>query len=457
MYQHRPIKFVCLIWPSSAHGGSNALEHVVVMLKPILGVVLVFALQIHGQGSMQCPGILSDTCTSAAAQTANSTYCEDPAQDLSTLRGIMLKIEQELLENPMPRRCPRRGARGIATSVGTQRHVDNAYASLRDLRFRFGSALPVSVFHWSEVSSDVVQLFQETFGNSVEFVDLSKLKSALRTQKCSTGQKPDGFVVKALAVYHALSHYEHLLWMDADNFILADPAKLFTSEQYVKHGNVFWPDYWNSWVDHEIYDVLTEQRHGPSQFHDTESGQLLLNTCKHQDVLEYVLALNEHSGVTYNYMYGDKDTFRLAFALAGKLQEYWQVRHSPGSTFTTMEASTELTRVHNEAIVMQSSDEEHHDVFQVAQERCRLLGPAFMVGMLQASPSGEPQFLHRTNAEFSVLDLQQIQSEFVLAPRPSREMDELLWQVPYPGASSDDHGLMQHVFLSILMLISVYA
>ena len=64
------------------------------------------------------------------------------------------------------------------------------------------------------------------------------------------------------------------------------------------------------WVDPTIYDVLTDGEHRPSQDSNTESGQLLINTCMHQDVLEYVLALNEHAHVTYTHMYGDKDTFR---------------------------------------------------------------------------------------------------------------------------------------------------
>ncbi len=46
----------------------------------------------------------------------------------------------------------------------------------------------------------------------------------------------------------------------------------------------------------------------------------------HADVLEWLWFLNAHPGVTYKNMYGDKDTFRLAFSLAGKASAFWQAR-----------------------------------------------------------------------------------------------------------------------------------
>lgn len=47
----------------------------------------------------------------------------------------------------------------------------------------------------------------------------------------------------------------------------------------------------------------------------------------HADALEWLWFVNSHSEVIYKLMYGDKDTFRLAFALAGKSDFYEQVPH----------------------------------------------------------------------------------------------------------------------------------
>ena len=42
-------------------------------------------------------------------------------------------------------------------------------------------------------------------------------------------------------------------------------------------------------------------------------------------MLEWLLFLNSHDEFTYQYAYGDKDTFRAAFQLAGKEAQYYQV------------------------------------------------------------------------------------------------------------------------------------
>ena len=49
----------------------------------------------------------------------------------------------------------------------------------------------------------------------------------------------------------------------------------------------------------------------------------------HADVLEWVWFLNAHPEVMYRSMYGDKDTFRLAFHLAGKPEAFAQVAMPP--------------------------------------------------------------------------------------------------------------------------------
>lgn len=46
----------------------------------------------------------------------------------------------------------------------------------------------------------------------------------------------------------------------------------------------------------------------------------------HADALEWLWFVNSHAEVVYKLMYGDKDTFRLAFALAGKPDYFEQVR-----------------------------------------------------------------------------------------------------------------------------------
>ena len=46
----------------------------------------------------------------------------------------------------------------------------------------------------------------------------------------------------------------------------------------------------------------------------------------HDDVLEWIMFLNLHADMLYSIIWGDKDTYRLAFHLAGKARGFSQVQ-----------------------------------------------------------------------------------------------------------------------------------
>ena len=58
-----------------------------------------------------------------------------------------------------------------------------------------------------------------------------------------------------------------------------------------------------------------------------QMAKWLLHRNRHADVLEWVWLLNSYPDVVYRLMHGDKDTFRLAFALAGKSDLFNQVEN----------------------------------------------------------------------------------------------------------------------------------
>ena len=58
--------------------------------------------------------------------------------------------------------------------------------------------------------------------------------------------------------------------------------------------------------------------------------QVMINRVQHLDVLEWVWFLNAFGdGFTYKYMFGDKDTFAFAFALAEKANYYSEINTPP--------------------------------------------------------------------------------------------------------------------------------
>lgn len=62
----------------------------------------------------------------------------------------------------------------------------------------------------------------------------------------------------------------------------------------------------------------------------------------HADVLEWVWFLNSYPEVMYRTMYGDKDTFRIAFHLAGKAEMFSQVRVWPQAVLPKLPIGTGL-------------------------------------------------------------------------------------------------------------------
>lgn len=114
--------------------------------------------------------------------------------------------------------------------------------------------------------------------------------------------------------------------MDSDNLPLLDPSFLFNDPNYIKRGNLFWPDiYCGTPKLHSAlgipYDTNVPQ---------TESGQFVFNREKHWVVLEWLLWLNTRDEITYKLSYGDKDTFKGAFYLAERMEEFYTVEFGLG-------------------------------------------------------------------------------------------------------------------------------
>ena len=93
------------------------------------------------------------------------------------------------------------------------------------------------------------------------------------------------YQMKAMAIM--FSSFEEVLYLDADCAPLQDPALLFSSQEYLQHGAIIWPDFWPSiasrWLPYligltdEKSDMLWHQ-------HTAESGQMVIHKAKHWKV-----------------------------------------------------------------------------------------------------------------------------------------------------------------------------
>jgi hypothetical protein len=75
-----------------------------------------------------------------------------------------------------------------------------------------------------------------------------------------------------------------------------------------------------------LWQPLLSAGKGRLKQRDTESGQLLLDLVTHADVAEWALWINSFGEQIYNAVWGDKDTYALAFAVAGKAHRFTQVQ-----------------------------------------------------------------------------------------------------------------------------------
>ncbi|KXZ53028.1 hypothetical protein GPECTOR_8g395 [Gonium pectorale] len=201
--------------------------------------------------------------------------------------------------------------RGIVMVSGGLRYMVSAWISIAMLR-RSGSSLPVEMwFPVLEYPTAAVVEALRARGVTCRAFAVADLDQA-------------GYALKVAAIM--LSSFSEVLFLDADNFPLADPQPLFESEQYRRAGCVFWRDYWAPTAVPALARVLgiPPADMPASTF---EAGQMLIDKRRHWRGMRVALYFNYYNEVWYNlftdYMgWGDKETFYYAFLAAREAVYY---------------------------------------------------------------------------------------------------------------------------------------
>ena len=140
--------------------------------------------------------------------------------DISKMSELYTAVqEQKGFQNST--NCPQ-GKMGIGMGVGTQAQVNNAFVSLKILRSKLKSTLPVAIFYWSdELHEAVKSIFLSTF-EGVRFVDIKAEEIALG---CAKPRRISGFALKACAFMPLLCHCPGICCyaMSVLNFAEANP------------------------------------------------------------------------------------------------------------------------------------------------------------------------------------------------------------------------------------------
>lgn len=189
--------------------------------------------------------------------------------------------------------------------AGGARLLTCAWVAINVLRRVLGCTLPIELWHIGprELGRLEASLLAPL---NVEIVD------ALEVTRSWPARTLGGWELKPYALIH--SRFEQVLLLDADNVAVIDPEFLFELPPLADAGAIVWPDLVRLTRDNPIWDLCgVAFRSEPAW----ESGQLLVDKSRCWHALQIALHMNMHSEVFYDYTHGDKDTFHLAWILAG--------------------------------------------------------------------------------------------------------------------------------------------
>lgn len=183
--------------------------------------------------------------------------------------------------------------------------VTCAWVAINVLRRVVDCELPIQLWHIGprELGRIEAAMFEAL---DVEVVD------ALQLTPTWPARTLGGWELKAYALVH--SRFREALLLDADNVPVVDPAFLFGTSQFADASALAWPDAVRFTRESPIWELCgVPFRDEPAW----ESGQLLVDKSRCWHALQIALHMNMHSDSFYPYTNGDKDTFYLAWLLAG--------------------------------------------------------------------------------------------------------------------------------------------
>jgi hypothetical protein len=133
---------------------------------------------------------------------------------------------------------------------------------------------------------------------------------ATRVRKKFPARILHGWELKSYALLH--SPYREVLLLDADNVPVINPEFLFTTPEFRATGAIFWPDFMRGADKKNLAIWRSFGLHIPDEL-EFESGQIVLDKKRCWKALCLSRWINDNSDFFYRHLYGDKETFHLAF------------------------------------------------------------------------------------------------------------------------------------------------
>jgi len=195
--------------------------------------------------------------------------------------------------------------RGIVICGGGWRFFASLYVTVRQIRAH-GCQLPIQIWYLGDRGEFDVRMQMALEPYDVGWVCANSYQRINQIPKRILG----GWEMKPLAALHA--PFREVICLDADSYPCQNPEVFMAHPEFERVGAAFWPDQLK-------LEAGQWERFG-LQFHDEqafESGQYIVDKGRHYKALWLSDWLNDHSDYVYHHIYGDKDTFHLAWRLLG--------------------------------------------------------------------------------------------------------------------------------------------
>lgn len=196
--------------------------------------------------------------------------------------------------------------RGIVV-VGGGKYLVCAYVTIRVLR-HVGCQLPIELWHLDDEVDAAMEGMLSELGVVCCNAEQHHRDTRSTFRFLPTWWK--GWQLKSYAIQH--SRFAELLLLDADSYPTRDPSYLFDLDPFRNTGAIFWPD---TYTPEPSVKVRVGKAFG-FQIDDgiwSESGQLMINKIFRQRETMLALHYNSYADFSYRIVYGDKDTFPLAW------------------------------------------------------------------------------------------------------------------------------------------------
>jgi hypothetical protein len=205
--------------------------------------------------------------------------------------------------------------RGIVVCGGGWRFFPSIYVACRLIR-HVGCGLPIQIWYLGdrgELDRRMVECLEDC---SVDWIDgnavwRNRPGVAIRLNNFDGPGSDAGWSMKAFAA--AYSPYREVIFFDADCYPVYNPEKFMDHPEFRRVGAAFWPGLLpicaKEW---ETFGLAHQNCPG------LDSGQFIVNKERHWSPLWLACWLNAHHDYVYRHIYGDKETFNLAWRKLGQ-------------------------------------------------------------------------------------------------------------------------------------------